>query len=596
MDIEQKFELRKLDPLKDEFTLVLFLDDQLTEFAVELGRVPKETKSITLTARQIVKERYPNLKVTMVKVVLGGLVVASIPLSSKTSSVQAEELDGTTQIEQGNTIFYQVSSGDTLWNLSVRYGTSVDYIRQANHLSSDVLQLNQRLIIPKTIHTVATGDYLTVLAKKYGTTVAAIKEANNLANDTTRLGQKLIIPILIGANTNETNQPITQQPTQSHATTYSVVSGDSLSVIAKRFGTTVEALRSANHLTTDLLRIGQTIVIPSSGNNVTDTIPNPAPTQDTTTSGIKYTVVAGDSLWGIASRYHISLDEIRSSNNLETDQLKIGQTLIIPKDGEGATAPSVSPAPTTNPKSTSYTIVSGDSLSVIAKRFDTTVEQIKQVNQLTSDTIRVGQVLSIPNAQGASNGETALPPTAVNTSLQTVQKNLQTLGYYAVPTMTGSYDTATTQAIKTFQGDYGLSVTGKVDQATNTAIEHAIVKKTLIKDTKNYLGVPYQWGGTSPSGFDCSGFVYYMFNQHGIDSSRNTSAGLYKTGTAIAKNQLQPGDLVFFAVNTTGTITHVGFYMGDNQFISATSSKGIAAYTMDNSYWGKYYVGAKRVY
>jgi peptidoglycan endopeptidase LytF len=232
MDIEQKYELRKLDTQKDEFTLVLYLDDRLTEFAAELGRVPKETQSITLTARQIVKERYPNIKVTMVKVILGGLVVASIPLSSKTSSVQAEDVNGTIQTDQGNNIFYQVSSGDTLWNLSVKFGTSVDYIRQANHLPSDVLQLNQRLIIPKAIHTVATGDYLTVLAKKYGTTVAAIKEANNLTNDTTRLGQTLIIPILIGANTNETDQSVTQQPTQSHATTYSVVAGDSLSVIA----------------------------------------------------------------------------------------------------------------------------------------------------------------------------------------------------------------------------------------------------------------------------------------------------------------------------------------------------------------------------
>jgi cell wall-associated NlpC family hydrolase len=366
-------------------------------------------------------------------------------------------------------------------------------------------------------------------------------------------------------------------------------------LLSQRFETTVEALRSANHLTTDLLRIGQTLVIPSSIDNETDTGKSTAPTQTPPTSGIKYTVVAGDSLWGIASRYHISLDAIRSSNNLKTDQLKIGQTLIIPKDGEGAAAPSVSPAPTTNTKSISYTIVSGDSLSVIAKRYNTSVEQIKQVNQLTTDTIRVGQVLTIPNAQGATNSEAA-PPTAVHTSLQTAQKNLQTLGYYAIPTMSGSYDTASTQAIKTFQGDYGLSVTGKIDQTTNTAIEHAIVKKSLIKDTKNYLGVPYLWGGTTPSGFDCSGFVYYMFNQHGIDSSRNTSAGLYKTGTAIGRNQLQPGDLVFFAVNTTGTITHVGFYMGDNQFISATSSKGIAAYSMDNSYWGKYYVGAKRVY
>jgi LysM repeat protein len=177
--------------------------------------------------------------------------------------------------------------------------------------------------------------------------------------------------------------------------------------------------------------------------------------------------------------------------------LQIGQILVIP-EGKGTVA-TPAPPPATDSRITSYTVVSGDSLSVITKRFNTTVDQVKQANQLTSDVIRVGQVLTIPTGRFAlTNEPTTLPnPTSDVTG---IQKNLQKLGYYSVPTMTGKYDSVTTQAIKSFQADYLLPVTGTVDDATKTAIEHAIVKKALINDTINYLGVPYVWGGATPSG------------------------------------------------------------------------------------------------
>ncbi|MEH7440560.1 thiamine pyrophosphate-binding protein [Neobacillus drentensis] len=113
------------------------------------------------------------------------------------------------------------------------------------------------------------------------------------------------------------------------------------------------------------------------------------------------------------------------------------------------------------------------------------------------------------------------------------------LGYFAVTTSTESYDAPTTEAIKKFQADYSLPSTGTVNEATKTAIDHAVVKKGLINDTEKYLGVKYVWGGTTPAVFDCSGFIYYMFNQHGVNMSRNTSAGLYTTGTPVDRAHLQ---------------------------------------------------------
>lgn len=371
--------------------------------------------------------------------------------------------------------------------------------------------------------------------------------------------------------------------------TYTVKAGDSLWGIATKNGITVDQLKNANGLTTNIIYVGQTLTIPGSPTaGEPETTPVPQPTT------ITYTVVSGDSLWAISKKYGTTVDAIRVANNLTSDRLFIGQTLTIPN---GTTAPTPAPAPVPEPapvQTISYTVKAGDTLSAIAKSYSTTVTAIKTSNGLTSDIIRVGQVLKIPTS--STTPVPAPAPTTETGTATTIQKQLQTLGYYAVPTMTGNYDSTTIQAINTFQSDYGLPITGTGDAATVTALEHAVVKKGLIQDSHNFIGVPYLWGGTTPSGFDCSGFVYYMFNKHGVNMTRSTSSNLYLQGSQITKSKLQPGDLVFYAVNSPGVISHVGFYVGDNKFISATSSNGIQVVSLDNSYWSKYYVGAKRVY
>jgi peptidoglycan endopeptidase LytE len=120
-------------------------------------------------------------------------------------------------------------------------------------------------------------------------------------------------------------------------------------------------------------------------------------------------------------------------------------------------------------------------------------------------------------------------------------------------------------------------------------------KKTLadmVSDTsKYYIGIRYMWGGTTTNGFDCSGFVNYVFDQYGIDLPR-TSKSMYDTaGTRTVG--LAPGDLVFFNIGK-GT-THVGIYLGNDQFISATSSSGIKIDSITSNYWGSKFIGANRV-
>ena len=117
----------------------------------------------------------------------------------------------------------------------------------------------------------------------------------------------------------------------------------------------------------------------------------------------------------------------------------------------------------------------------------------------------------------------------------------------------------------------------------------------IIATAKKYIGVPYVWGGSTPSGFDCSGFVQYVFKAHGITLPR-TSKEQWNIGTSVSKANLKPGDLVFFANTYTTGVSHLGIYIGNNQFIHASSSQGIVISSLSNSYWASHYHGAKRIF
>lgn len=113
----------------------------------------------------------------------------------------------------------------------------------------------------------------------------------------------------------------------------------------------------------------------------------------------------------------------------------------------------------------------------------------------------------------------------------------------------------------------------------------------LIGLAKNYMGTPYVWGGTTPNGFDCSGFVQYVFGLSGKSLPR-TSKEMYQNA-GIKVQYPDVGDLVFFSTNNQ--ITHVGIYVGDKKFISATNSYGVHIDSLTSGYWGNKYKGAKRL-
>jgi peptidoglycan DL-endopeptidase LytE len=193
----------------------------------------------------------------------------------------------------------------------------------------------------------------------------------------------------------------------------------------------------------------------------------------------------------------------------------------------------------------------------------------------------------------ANIGDQTLRPGMTHSDVKQLQQLLKTKGYF---TYTGSlttyYGTYSTSAVKKFQKAKGLTADGIAGRGTFNALGVYNVNNTsLISYAKTLIGKPYKWGGTTPTGFDCSGFVYYVFQKsQGITLPRTTS--LLYSNTGLKVSSPAKGDLVFF--NTSGKgVSHVGIYIGNGQFISATSSKGITITDMNNSYWKPKYLGAK---
>jgi cell wall-associated NlpC family hydrolase len=140
-----------------------------------------------------------------------------------------------------------------------------------------------------------------------------------------------------------------------------------------------------------------------------------------------------------------------------------------------------------------------------------------------------------------------------------------------------------------------IKSTKKVVASRGTIAAPVSSKKAqeIINYAKQFMGVKYVFGGASPNGFDCSGFTMYVFNKFGINlpHSASSQAGL---GTAVSKSNLIPGDLVFFQTYKSG-ISHVGIYIGNNNFLEASSSRGIAITSLSSSYYSTRYIGATRI-
>jgi cell wall-associated NlpC family hydrolase len=182
-----------------------------------------------------------------------------------------------------------------------------------------------------------------------------------------------------------------------------------------------------------------------------------------------------------------------------------------------------------------------------------------------------------------------------------IQVKLREKGY-RITTINGKFSAETTKAVRSFQKKQKLKSDGIVENKTYRILMEKNIKgnnentqdkaKQITDAAKSFIGVPYKFGGTTPKGFDCSGFVQYVFDKRKIMLPRAADAQ-YKVGKVIMQKDLQQGDLVFFSTYEKGA-SHCGVYLEQGKFIHA-SSHGVMISRLDESYWKTRYLGARRV-
>lgn len=185
--------------------------------------------------------------------------------------------------------------------------------------------------------------------------------------------------------------------------------------------------------------------------------------------------------------------------------------------------------------------------------------------------------------------------------VKVAQQKLQALGL-SKEKPSGRMTDATQAALKKFQQQHKLKASGALDDKTYRKLTWEAFAKEgitnvkgseIVKQAAKYKGVPYKFGGVTGKGFDCSGYVQYVFKNCRATLPRAADEQVLQ-GVFVTQKQLRPGDLVFFTTYAAGA-SHVGIYAGKNQFWSATSSKGVMLCSLQDSYWKTRYYGARRV-
>ena len=204
-------------------------------------------------------------------------------------------------------------------------------------------------------YVVKKGDSLWSIARANGLTVDELKSLNNLSSNVLHVGDTLLI-----SSTDSTGD-------DGNDNYYVVKSGDTLWSIARKYNLSVNELKALNNLSSNALSVGQRLIVGKESSN-------------------DYVVSAGDTLWAIARKFNVSVDDIKALNNLSSNNLSIGMTLKIPPYSNKQ-----------NEETNVYVVKSGDSLWSIARMFNSTVDEIKSLNGLKSNVLRIGQRLVVPS-------------------------------------------------------------------------------------------------------------------------------------------------------------------------------------------------------
>lgn len=418
---------------------------------------------------------------------------------------------------------HKIVLNDTLWGLSKKYNVTIDALKKYNKLSSDTIYVGDTLKVPtkaeaaltaaKT-HRVVKGDTLWSLAKKYGTTVSALKKLNNLTSDTIYIGQTLILHANlntygVGGATISSNSSKAANDNAG----YGAVSSTTTASV-----TTKQPEKSAK---------------PAPAKKAE---PKAKASADTDTSAKKNAESTDSTKTDASASANATTDY--SANTADTSANTSATTDYSANTADTSANTSVT---------TDYNANTADTS---ANANATTDYSASAANTATSSN-------TANTTSTATNSNVASTSTAANTTSAATNASSQAAVSQA-PTSTASQSSKTTSV----QSAAKKTATPKAAASTTASATAGSVTSYAM----NYLGVPYVWGGTTPAGFDCSGFVQYVYSHFGVNLGRTTYTQQY-AGTKINMADAQAGDLYFWG--SYGSAYHVAIALGGGQYVMA---------------------------
>ncbi|WP_156874779.1 LysM peptidoglycan-binding domain-containing protein [Thermodesulfobacterium hveragerdense] len=466
-------------------------------------------------------------------------------------------------------ITYKVQKGDTLYGIAKKFGVSVEELKKLNQLKTPQLKPGQTIKIVSTktnseaktstssknnlvqtslpespsVYVVKKGDTLFSIAKKFGISVEDLKRINQLSGNSLRVGQTLIVKI----PSNKPAEFSEQKPVESSQQ-------EALQKVdLQPHKLNLQTPQTISSSKADSPKVISTEVVSGTPKMVE---------QKEKIQWITYKVKRGDTLYSIAKKFGVSVEELKRINHLNHTKLSVGKVIKV-KEKRVLVQEKVNLPKIEAPSGVGFIwhkVKEGETLYNISLRYGIPIEDIKKLNNLEDNVIFVGQALRIPTYDDQ--------PFMLENPAVAFQEKTRTHSF----------------------SDFFLN------RSFLDLEDEKRLQDKFIEIAKQYEDYRYKLGGNGNGYMDCSMFVKKVFESLGIDLPR-TSREQFWIGVSVSKDELIPGDLLFFAKNRRPeSINHVGIYIGNNRFMHFSSTKrGLAVDSLDSNYFKTRFVGAKRV-